>query len=72
MKNKRVTSKAGIDGMILAARKFASAKIPYMSNPDAKVAEIAIAHLQLGEWIKSGNLYPASNYRRVIQGDSHV
>jgi hypothetical protein len=58
--------------MILAARKFASAKIPMLSHDSGKVAEVAIAHLQLGEWINSGNLYPASNYRHVIQGDPYV
>ena len=65
---RRVTSKAGIDGMVKLSRMFASGDVPYASHENPKVAEIAIAHLQLGEWIKTGNLYPASAYRHVIQG----
>ena len=67
---RRVTSKASIDGMIKLSRMFADANVPYLSHDNPQIAEVAIAHLQLGEWIKSGNLYPASNYRHVIQGDS--
>ena len=69
---RRVTSKAGIDGMVKLSRMFANANIPYLSHDDPKIAEVAIAHIQLGEWIKSGNLYPASNYRHVIQGGSEA
>mgnify|MGYP000013990615 FL=1 len=65
---RRVTSKAGIDGMVKLSRLFAAGDVPYASHENPKVAEIAIAHLQLGEWIKTGNLYPASAYRHVIQG----
>ena len=65
---RRVTSKAGIDGMVKLSRMFANANIPYLSHDDPKIAEVAIAHIQLGEWIKSGSLYPASAYRHVIQG----
>ena len=64
----RVTSKAGIDGMVKLSRLFASGDVPYASHENPRVAEIAIAHMQLGEWIKTGNLYPASAYRHVIQG----
>lgn len=66
---RRVTSKAGIDGMVKLSRMFASGDVPYASHENPRVAEIAIAHMQLGEWIKTGNLYPASAYRHVVQGE---
>ena len=65
---RRVTSKAGIDGMVKLSRLFASGDVPYASHENPKVADFGFAHLEVGEWIKTGNLYPASAYRHVIQG----